>query len=382
MRNMPRTFSATCYTVALLAAVLALGLAATVYAADEVDPTTLTPEAAWAAMPTLADLAGALPQPTAWWPGLPEFNVGPLDPAPAPGERFYLVQRFTRYPIGVTPSYLEITITVFKNRESAHNAFRGREQALATMASGLPGPDLGNERRYFLFPPGPSQETQLRYRVGPFVGRVSLVSSQPASVDELAACGKVLEAKLTALRFGQLTAPALPADFDQLMPPPRVDFEIGQTLVSAVLPPQSWAMMTSGSPEKLAAKLTAGGLTQLYYRRYLINLLPGEVLDVTLWPFKDAMSASAWVQGMRDQVAADGTPVMMPGKVGPQAVMTYSRTGQYYELQFAKGNYVGDVIGQAPFQAEVDSLCQVSVRRLAERWYAALPAPLVLSNTP
>jgi hypothetical protein len=74
--------------------------------------------------------------------------------------------------------------------------------------------------------------------------------------------------------------------------------------------------------------------------------------------------------------------MLMPGRVGPQAAFTYSRQGQYYELQFAKGQYVADVIGSAPTLAGVDPLTQVSVRRLAERWYMALPAPLVLSNTP
>ncbi len=82
---MSRTFPVL---VLLLVAVAALALALPALAAEEVDPSTLTPEAVWVAMPTLADVGPLLPQPKSWWPSFPEFNVGALDVAPAPGERW------------------------------------------------------------------------------------------------------------------------------------------------------------------------------------------------------------------------------------------------------------------------------------------------------
>lgn len=364
----------------LVAAVVVTGLVPAL-AATEVDPATLAPETVWAAMPTLTDVGPLLPQPKSWWPSYPEFYVGALNLAPAPGERFYLVQRFTRQAVTPQPTYLEFTVTVFKTRDAAHAAFRERADLVRAQGQGLSGPPLGNERAYCLLPTGDGrQETQLRYRVGSFVGRVSWVSSGPGSTTQLSKLGQVLADKLTALRYGLLTAPALPKDFNDLLPPARVEFEVGQPLLSLALAPQPWSMLPPSSPEQASQRLLDGGVTQVYYRRYQDNLLPGGLVDVTLWPFKDAAAATGWVQMLKDRLAATGAPMLPAGKTGPAAVLTYAAEGPLYHLRFAKGQYAADVIATAPFQPAVDSLAQISVQRMAERWYMSLPAPVILSN--
>ena len=376
---MARTLAATFLLVALIAAGLSFALPAR--ALDEVDPASLTAPTLMATLPTLGDLVPVEPAPQNWWPGLPSASAvtGPNYPA---GLRLIATQRFSREPGYASPAYMDITLLAFKNRESAHAAFRAHAAAVsAAGAHELRGPDLVNARRYYAAPASGGMFTaEADYRNGFLVVFLSLVSAEgPISAGDMGKLARPILDKVQALRYGQITTPALPADFDKLLPPPRVEFEVGPVTNSLALAPQVWALRGPGSPESVMRRITAAGVSLLYYRTYTITLLPGHTMQVTLFPCKDAQAASALVQPFRE-IPRNGASALPAGATGPQSALRFSPATQSYELQFAKGIYAADVIATGPPGGQADLLCQIFVRLLAERWYAALPSPLVLGN--
>ncbi len=64
-----------------------------------------------------------------------------------------------------------------------------------------------------------------------------------------------------------------------------------------------------------------------------------------------------------------GTAALDPGNTGPHAGYL---GGEIYELQFAKGRMVGDVVCSAPY-GKPSPACESVARRVAEGWYASLP---------
>lgn len=335
-----------------------------------VDLSALTPEDLLAAVPPLSEVAGVVATPADWWPTFPDFHVGPLNPAPRPGERFYIAQRFSRCD-DPERSHLEVTVVLLTSRKQAHRAFVDLSSETAQGATVLKGTRLGDESRYFAHA-GVLGSTTLRYRVGPLVGRVTLTApGAPASAEGLSKYGAALVAKLQSLLAGKLAAPNLPTDFAAAMPPAAAATEIGPILASAVVPVEAWALADSANdPVRVRDLLKAGGVTNLYYRLYAAQSVPGHVLEATLFQFKDAEAATRWVRLFIHQVATKG-PVYDPGETGVLRAFT-STQGRNYELQFAKGRLVGEVVGRSPF-GELSPACQPLVRRLAELWWPAVP---------
>jgi hypothetical protein len=338
--------------------------------AGGVEPSALAPVDLLAAVPAPTDVPGVVATPANYWPQFPQFNVGPANAEPRAGERFYLVQNFTKFD-DQEQSRLEVSVLLFATGKQAHRAFMDMSSEIAQGAKALPAPHLGDESRYFVLSARPS-ETIMRYRVGPLTGRVTLYSrGAPASMDAVRTYGVALVGKLQDVLDGKLAAPSLPADFAAVMPPAAVATQVGPILGSAVVPVEAWALMdTSRDPVKIRDLLKAGGVTNLYYRRYAVSGLPGQVLETTAFQFNNAQAASDWVWLFIRQVAAHG-PVYDPGNTGVLRAFTLVG-GSNFELQFAKGRLVGDVSGMAPF-GDLDPRLQPRVRQAAELWFDAVP---------
>ncbi len=378
---MTRSVAISILLIALMSAGLSLPQQPGWAADEEVDPASITPEALRAALPTLADLVPVEPPPQNWWPGIPSVFESSADPEAAPGQRAVATLRFSREPAYEKPAHLDVTLLAFKNRDSAHAAVRDLAITLGAHGQRQRGPALANDRRYYLFPVTEGfHRTEAVFRTGFLVTRLSLRASEgPFSAGDLGKIARPVLDRVEQLRFGKIAATSLPGDFEKLMPPPRVEFEIGQPRDSRVLQPAHWALMGPGRPEAVMRRLTGAGVSQLYYRRYDITLLPGHTIQATLFACKDAEAASALVQPFREMDLVGGS-TLPAGATGPLGTLRLLPQDQSYELQFAKGQYVADVIAQGPPGERIDILCQVFVRTMAERWYTALPAPLTLTN--
>jgi hypothetical protein len=110
------------------------------------------------------------------------------------------------------------------------------------------------------------------------------------------------------------------------------------------------------------------GVTKLGFRRYGLSADRSQVIEVTLFAFADDRAAADWVQTFIALARKQGT--LDGGKTGELAAFT-NNAGDFYELQFAQGRFVGDVSCFAPY-AKTSSACEAPVRRLAELWLAAL----------
>ncbi len=357
-------------TCTLLAVTVFLIVVLSPVLAADADPAALTPEDLLATVPALTDVAGVVATPADWWAGFPQFNGGPANPVPRRGERFCVAQTFKKVD-DQEQSRLEVTVVLFKDGKDAHRSFVDMSSETAYGATVLQGPRRGDERRYFARAGQPG-EVIMRYRVGPIMGRVSLFSPGPlASAEIVAKYGEALVTKLEALLAGELAAPDLPADFAPNMPPAAATTEIGPILGSAVVPVEAWALADMAQdPVGIRDRLKADGVTNLYYRRYAVQSVPGQVIETTFFQFNDAVAATRWVRRFIRQVAMYG-PVYDPGDTGILRAFTQTASGGY-ELQFTKGRLVGDATSLAPFVAS-DPAAMSLVRKTVELWWNAVP---------
>src|SRR3990172_4738201 len=150
------------------------------------DRKELTLEGLLAATLSPDDIRELLPQPEAWWPSFPEFNVG-FDPAPSEieGERFWVVQNYQRVG-GAANEQVQTTLILFDSELAAGEGLTAIAEANDQNGKTVEGPTVGDESRYFTRETSdeedstapPPFETTLRFRVGPVVGRISIFSDQ------------------------------------------------------------------------------------------------------------------------------------------------------------------------------------------------------------
>jgi len=143
---------------------------------------------------------------------------------------------------------------------------------------------------------------------------------------------------------------------------------VGPIVGAVIVPAESWALAdNSGTPNAVARTLHALGADSLGFGRALLPADPNQVVEATLFPFRDAGAASSWVKSFMSGV---GTTGLRAGATGTQSAYT-SNGGKFYELQFAAGRFVGDLSCFAPY-GTTTSACEAPVRQLAGAWYAAL----------
>lgn len=343
----------------------------------QVQPADLTPDDLLAVLDPEA-VAGTFVQPETWWPAFPAFNVG-FEPAPRPvdGDRFFVVQGYQQVG-ALANSQIETTLVLFESVAKAKSGFSAMAEMDAEGSTVVSGPAVGDQSRYFQHKATKEELDQgvlpykatLRFRVGPLVGRVSVLNELGFErTDTLAAYFAPIRRRAEALLAGELQPRSLPASVAALLPEPSG--KVGPVLGSAAVPPQSWALVdTSGDPEAVLASLTESGVTELGLRRYGLQGESDLVVEVTVYEMKDARAAQKWVSGFVQEAKEMGT--LDPGATGDVAAYT-SYGGEFYELQFAAGPVVGDVVCFAPFGVTTDA-CEAPVRAFAERWYQELTA--------
>lgn len=338
----------------------------------------LTPNDLLLAALSPGDVKGVAPTET-WWPSIPEFNVGfsPYkDSSADPGIRFFVVQNYELIG-GPSKRQIQSTVVLFNDAASAAQGLARLNQTNDGNSTPASGPTVGDASSYFTrsniglgtptdTPIGYPDTTVLRFRVGPVVERIAVNGAAFEKSATLAGYAAPQVNRIDALVQGNLKADQLPAEIGQRMPPP-LD-AVGPVVGAVMIPAESWALGdNSGTPEIVARKLHSLGADSLGFGRALLPADSNQVVEATLFPFRDASAASTWVKSFTSGVGKTGLDA---GATGTQSAYT-SNGGTFYELQFAAGRFVGDLSCWAPF-GKTTSACEAPVRQLAEAWYAAL----------
>ena len=345
--------------------------------AAENEPTI---EGLYAAMLGPDDIEALLPRPESWWPNFPEFNVG-FDPTPSgiEGEQFWVAQSY-EHVTRTANERLQATLILFDTEQSAEEGLAAITSINDEDSETLKGPSVGDESRYFTRegdasdPEGPPPlETTLRFRVGPVVGRISFLSGDEFQEPEyMAEFFTQIEDDIEAFIEGTLEPARLPGWMSELMPSDDAveSAGVGPVFGTATVPLESWALVDStGDPNAVRDRLEELGATTLGLRRYGVSGEADLVVETVLLRMADEDAAASWAQEF-----VDGSPeefALDPGDTGRVSAFT-SNEGTFYELQFARGDVVGDVSCFAPF-GETSDACEEPVRVLAEAWYAELP---------
>lgn len=140
-----------------------------------------------------------------------------------------------------------------------------------------------------------------------------------------------------------------------------------------MVPIEAWALVDLlGNPPRVRDTLRAGGVAALGMRRYALAADRAHVVEVTVLPFGSEDAARSWWREFAEDARTEKARVLATGRVNGMAAFRYNTDADVYEFQFPKGRVVGDVSCFAPF-GTTSPACEAPVRRLAERWFAALP---------
>lgn len=341
--------------------------------------TTVTPDDLLAVLDWKV-LQAQLSDGSQWWPAFPQFNVGIGDEAQ--GLRFYVVQQFRLVSTrGALTSRLDTTLLSYEDAAAAAKDFNGRLLTVndkGTQPTGVP--QIGDQARYFVRDSGRPDSFRYEYTIrlvaGPFVSRISFFKAtrqDPVTLESMARYARTIAIRIRQLLSGNLNAQAIPARLEALMPPKSTASVVGQVFGSTVMPPETWALAdVAGRPVHVLDALKRGGLDELGFRRYGLAANPDHVVEATLFVFATPEHAAAWQREFMRSIPRQGA--LNPGQTGAISGFTVWPNSGAYELMFAKGQVVGDVLCEAPF-AKTSSVCERAVRVLAEGWYAALPVP-------
>jgi len=338
----------------------------------------LTPNDLLLAALSPGDMKAVAPTET-WWPYIPEFNVGfsPYkDNSADPSIRFFVVQNYELIG-GSSKRQIQSTVVLFNDVASAAQGLARLNQTNDGNSTPASGPAVGDASSYFTrsniglgtptdTPIDYPDTTVLRFRVGPVVERIAISGAEFEKSATLAGYAAPQVNRIGALVQGNLKADQLPVEIGQRMPPPSD--AVGPIVGAVMIPVESWALGdNSGTPEVVAQKLHSLGADSLGFGRALLPADSSQVVEATLFPFRDASAASTWVKSFTSSVGKTGLDA---GATGTHSAYT-SNDGKFYELQFAAGRFVGDLSCWAPF-GTTTSACEAPVRQLAEAWYAAL----------
>jgi len=337
-----------------------------------------TIEGLYAAMLGVDDLDDVLGG-GSWWPAFPEFNLG-FDPTPSgtEGEQFWVAQTFQSVG-GDTTEMVQATLILFEDEDAAENGLEDISSDNDGGSDTVRGPAVGDDSRYFTRESDPEEtglpplETTLRFRLGPVVGRVTFLSEEEFGAPrDMAALFESIEGDIEAFIDGTLEPATLPGWAKDLLPSDDAaeGAGTGTVLGTATIPIESWALADdSGDPLAVRDLLDELGAKTLALRRYGLDDEPNLAIEATLFRLGDEDAAATWAGGFVDGITGDAA--LDPGETGRVSAYT-SYDGTFYELQFAKGTIVGDVVCFAPFGETIDT-CEEPVRALAEAWYAELP---------
>lgn len=299
-----------------------------------------------------------------WWPQPPEF-MGTLDPAP--GLKTLVLQTFRRIEDNNTDRLIG-ALSLYESETAAAAAFRDLAPSDSrAYGSSTTGPALGHASRYYQRrePMG----SCLRIQLGPFILRLSHWTDarvlSPAALARLAA---PMIKRVETLWAGRLASPPLPAETALL---PKDGGPYGPILGTAVGPPE-WGSFSRVEGIDVATPMLRDFLVQqldppkLLLRRYALRQAPGQVLDVTIYPFSDTGSAQAFLTLDRDTRSAERVVLHpIPGLLS-FLERPSGEVGQRIDLEFAKGRYVVEVSCGNPYGYLTD-VCDRAVLDMAGR---------------
>lgn len=331
----------------------------------------ITPEDLLAATLSKADISTIFSDPDHWWPQIPEFygdafkdNVG---------EEFYVVQSFGRTDPG-DKRKVETALTLYENDSAAKAGYAAMADTYDKDGTKVDGPAVANECRYYTrTSENHPFECVLRFRVGSIIGRVGTYGG--SGYDDpaiLAKCAQPMVRRIHWLLDGKLRAKPVSPDTLGLLPPASVEKAIGTVFGTAMVPLECWAMAdSSNDPAGVRERLNSAGLASFVVRRYGIAKDPKQIVETDLFAFPDENSAAQWARYMLSDIGKH--KLLHPGATGHLSGFTYRKNISLYELTFAKGRFVADVSAWAPYD-ETSPICEDAARKLAEIWYASLPA--------
>jgi len=337
----------------------------------------LLPEDLLAATLNTAEVQALAPSGQQWWEGFPYTYRAPFAGAPDTaglGQRLAVGRFYQTVQDTEIVDTLDLDLLLFADQAAATAAMDTLAARLGEERSVIPGPLVGDEATYFTADDEEEPANELAsvlFRSGAVVGNVRVTRRDPAeSVDVLARYANAMEAKVDALQAGLLSRTPLPAEWANVLP---IGGEgVGMLMGSAVTSPQSWALIdTTNDPVRVMTRFQSFGASELVVRSFTLGADDEHLVELTLMPFGDEGSAAEWVAAFIEETNTVNV-ALEAGATGPNAAFSQSEFG--YELQFAKGRFVGDVFCYAPYGEEASAACEEPVRRLAEQWYAMLPA--------
>lgn len=358
----------------------------------------ITPAALLAAVVQPSDLSGILggdAYATKWTPGDPEVHTARADRTPV-FEWRGLVAMAARHYYGGQASAghaplprVESVLLLFDKEAAAKSEFTDLRDKLKPPqgekdGATVDGPAVGDEYRYFdrYRRDTGEVESTVRFRIGRVVGRVSLFAEPryddrppaAASTDAVHIWVEPVVAHVRAMFDGSLQVPAVPRETAKRLPPAAA--APGPVLFRSVEPVEAWGLPGDPQIQRLE-QLGAGAFAQ---QNYGLRGRPGAGLSVALLTFPDPGSAKTWQRDFASDVDhPDRWKQLEHGRTGTASTfgsrIGSSRDGNRfgYELQFAAGNYVGDVSCGA-FAGRSPRACESAVRKLAQTWYAHLNA--------
>ncbi len=309
-----------------------------------------------------------LPGGSDFWPVLPQFNLG-LEAGPLPVAEAVQMYDYAGPDAERAGAEIDSTVVVLANSAQAQAAY-ARYSRVDDRGRTITGPRVdANQWRYSRKTSGKLTELTLRWRIGTAVGRIALIDRIPWTANTLAGLFRPVSQRTRALLTGHLHTPALSASEAALLPsssaaPWRV---VGTTSV----PAEAWAMEDSShKPQQTLRTLQRDGLGAMLTRTYRPGNVPQNDVSVVLFRFASPAGANSWVQSFINDAKRKGG--LHPGRTGKHSAFEEGSKGSFYELQFARGPFAGDVFCAAPF-GRTSSACEGITRRLAERWYTTLP---------
>jgi hypothetical protein len=334
-----------------------------------------SPEQLLAATLRAADLTSD--QPGGWWDDAPEFNdrLEPDSGADA-------VTAVTAHVFGkpdTAPAEVATSLHLYAEAAAAANGFdatAGTDKA--DFGAVADGPKIGDQSRYLRQAADGEHGggAALRFQFGRYLARIDVGGdASTIAADRLAALGKIVVGRLSALDAGTLDAPALP-ELAAALPP--ADTAFTPVLGTAALSSETWSWIWSNQRSslvvsgRLRAVLRDGvdGETAVM-RRYGLAANSSHVAEVTLMPFKSGDAAGRYLveikreDARRDAIANDEGDVTV--------ISPIPDVSPAYRADLRVGRYVAEVVCLAPF-APTSSACETTVRDLAERVKKSLPA--------
>ncbi len=309
------------------------------------------------------------------WPRMPQMHLGTKDPRMTTTPKFWVAQSYEQ--LGQTGTPFENTLLMYESERVAREEFSAMLGGSDKDTTPMQGPAVGDETRYYQrsVPQAtcpdctPFDQYNIRFRVGPVIGRVGFVSpfADPQAPEGLAKWAGPVVDRLHKLLDLDLVAPRLPNGFAGRLP--GTVGEADEIVGTVVVPVEAWIDVSDGpQAERVLANYHEAGVKDVAVRRFNLRGRPDDSLEVVLFPFEKAAAANKAVEDTRGDLLSRDFDTYDAGNTGDNA---FFAVAEFAELQFARGPDMGDVSCFAEFAERAEN-CEGAVVDMAEAWYRRL----------